>query len=167
MKKTINELHSDTRILINRLESAFTTESRDFISYAELSQSIGGRDVQGSARGLLITARKHVQVSLKCLIRTVRNEGLKKTDDVIGEIDNTAKHVGRAVKRTIRECLVATDGKEMENQQSVEFHARMSQLGAIAVFTQKKAASRIEGKIKELNIHSDLPTAETIRLFEK
>ena len=79
-------MSTDTRILIDILEKALIKEANRSISYAELSSAIG-RDVQGNARGLLKTARKHVEKENHIIIDTVRNEGLEVTEEYIGYLE--------------------------------------------------------------------------------
>jgi len=166
MAKAINELSTDTRILINKLTTAFMKDKQDFISYGELSAAIG-RDVQNGARCLLATARKHVQKECGVLIRPVIKEGLKLTGDLIGEIDRTSHSIGKKAKRTMSECVNASKDKPLTNEETIGLNARMSQLGAIVLFTKPKASRRLEEAIKNMTTPSEIPTAETLKLFAK
>jgi len=165
-KTAINELSTDTRILINVLKAELIHNKHDFVSYKTLSVAIQ-KDVQKEARGLLSTARKHVQDEHHILLRPVIGKGIKKTDDLVGEAERSTKSIGKKARRAAREIVNAAQDKVFNNGEETHLNARLSQLGAIAIFAKPKSTGRIEQRIKELNIKTELPTKETLRLFAK
>jgi len=165
IKKSINEISTDTKILINYLEKEFVKEGRDFIPYSELSAAIN-RDVQQGARHLMDTAKKRVQAEHNLLLRPVFGEGIKKTTDLSGACDHTIKCIGRKARRTVKEVSNATIGKELCNDELIHVNSRLSHLGAIMVFTKPKAVKRIESEVRKRGT-SQIPTADTLKLFEK
>ena len=74
-RKNQFELAGDTKILINVIEKVLIKDAMEMISYSEMSAAIG-RDVQGESRGLLKTARKHVDRNNRVMTVTIRNEGI-------------------------------------------------------------------------------------------
>jgi len=158
-KKAINELHTDTRILYNTLESKIIKEGNDSVSYDELSKAIG-RDVRQEARGLLNTARKHIEREHHITLEVVRNEGIKKTTDYCGLMEKTTGHIGKQGRRTVSRVLNAINGQQLNSATA----ARLSQLGAINLFTRPKTVKRLEEHISS-HERKELATAETLKLF--
>ncbi len=164
-RRSINEISTDARILINVLEKRMIKEGDEFVSYEDLSKAIG-RDVRNGARGILQTARRHIQGDHGVIIRSVRGEGIKKTSDYAGVMDSTSKGISRKAKRTMKEVVNAVAGKELSNEQQIGVNARLSQLGAIMLFSKPKATKKLESAVTQ-NANNELPTAETLKLFEK
>jgi threonine dehydrogenase-like Zn-dependent dehydrogenase len=163
-RKGINELHTDTRILINVLESKLVKEGGEMVSYKELSQAIA-RNVQNGARGLLTTAMKHVEKQNNIVLVSVRNEGIKRTEDLIGLNDATLHHIGKASNKSLRRTLNALPNTKLDPAQTTALYARMSALGAFAVCSKPASLKTIEGRVAETQ--KELPVTETLKLFGK
>ena len=165
-RKPLNEMHSDTRILINVLESQMIRGDKEVVTYIELSKAIG-RDVRLNAMGLLGTARKAIERDYHVTLETIPTIGVKKTTDYPGILDHTNQHIGRQARRNINRVVNAiADGKELNNGQALAINSRLSLLGAIALFTKRNSIKKLETKVAE-NMNKELPIAETLRLFEK
>lgn len=164
-RRPIAEMSSDRRILYNVIESHMVKGGEDFISYADLSKAIGGRDVQGEARGLLIGARKDVERDHGLLIEVVASEGLKRTKEVNGVLERQIRHVGRTTRRQIRRAVNAMSTNGITNDEKILVNTNLSRLGVIEQFTHPKAAKAIEAKVRA-NEAKELPFAETLRMFE-
>ena len=158
------ELHADTRILIHVLHKAYIDEGRDFVPYGELNRAIGGRNVQTEAKGLLETARHHVEKEDRIKIVTIRNEGMKVTLDYSGCLKYTRDRVRRALRRESRTIINAMDNKQLPPEQRQEIMAELSLSGAVQLMTAPKMPGRLLEKVKD-NAENLLPTAETLRLF--
>ena len=165
-KRSFGEMAGDTHILINFITMKMTKEGVDFISYADLNASIGGRNVQDGARGILATARKNVEKENQIVIETVPKQGIKKSGEYIGVLSRATKSIGRLSGRAVRRVANALTDKELTNTERIEIGARMSALSAIKICTKDKNTKRIEGKLRDITAR-ELPTAETLRLFEK
>lgn len=163
-RRTIGEMGTDARILYNFIATRFTKDGADTIGYAELSAAIGGRNVQGRARGILNTARKNVERDHNLLIETVSKEGIRKSDALEGTLTATIHRIGRMSRRSSGRVVNACVNREIPNDTRVAVGVQLSLLGAIQQFTKPKAAKLIEGKVRE-NEAKELPTADTIRLF--
>lgn len=164
-RRSINEMHTDTRILINYMETKMIKERQVFVSYADLSAAIG-RDIRNGSRGLLNTARKHIETEHKVLLEAVRNEGVKCTTDYVGKADQQIKHVGKTTRRELKRIVNATTDEDLSNGERIKLNARLSQLGAFAVMAKPSATHRLESSVEQ-NMTKELPTAETFKLFVK
>lgn len=156
------EMHQDTRLLIAYLTQRFVKEGQGFVSYAELTAALGGRDVQKEARGLLMTARRTVNREHGVLLEAVSNEGLSRQRDVAAYLDKGKRRIGRAARRQSAAAICALDSNGIDNEARTKACLELSLLGAIAMLTQPKARKQIEGKI-EASAPKELPTAETLR----
>jgi len=162
-KRTIGEMSTDARILINYLEGHLKGTGT-FVSYGELNAAIGGRDVQGEARGILSTARRHFEREHAAILECVMSEGVKRTDEPIGIGVSQRRHIRQGAKRAVGRMVNAANGSEMLNDDKILFHTELSLLGAIVQFTTSKAEKLIAGKLKTNGSH-EIPTKETLRLF--
>ena len=164
-RKAINELHTDTRILMNMLTMKLVKEDADIVTYEELSKAIG-RDIRNGARGLLATARKHVEQDNGIALVVVRDAGIKKTRDYPGMMDESMTGIRRRAARMTRRILGAVASDTLDDDQQNKVSSRLSMLGVIGLFTRRKSVNRIEAKVREIG-NKELPTAETLRLFGK
>ena len=163
-RRTIGEMSTDARILYDVLVSRMVKGGEDFVSYADLTKAIGGRNVQNGARGLLCTARKNIERDYNLLLESVRSEGVKKVEVLSGVVEGTVRHIGRMSRRTVSRVVNAAADRDMSNDERVEVGVQLSLLGAIQQFTRPKARKLLEGKVKA-NESKELSTADTIRLF--
>jgi hypothetical protein len=162
-RKAINELHTDTRILFNVLETRLVDQKAERIGYDELSKAIG-RDVQKQARGLLKTARKHIEEQYHILLEPIVGEGLKISKDYAGLLGKSTAHIRRQARGTAKRVLNGINGSEIDPEQKLEITARLSILGAIELFTKPKLPKKLMASI-EREPAKQLPTAETLKLF--
>jgi len=163
-RKAAFELHADTRILINIIHHRLMDESVETVTYAELNRAIGGRNVQKEANGLLQTARKHVEQNDKIKIETVRDVGLKITDDYGGCLRYARERIRRISRKETKTILNAIDGRDLPGDQKRTIMAELSLMSALQLFTGPQMPTKILDKI-EANEQNQLPTAETLRLF--
>lgn len=161
---TIAEMHTDTRILYNVMESKFIKNKQAEISYEELSSSIG-RNVQMNARGLLSTARKRIEKDFQIVIEPVMNEGLRGTTDYAGIGGKTNAHLHRHSQKHRKRILNAITGKELSPEQILPLAVELSKLGATALFTRRQTPKQLTAYIQEHNI-LELPTQQTLKLFQ-
>ncbi len=164
-RKAINELHTDTRILMNLLTVKLVKENADIVKYDELSAAIA-RDVRDGARGLLGTARKHVEQDNQIALETVRSVGIKRTRDYSGMGDKTISQIRRNAARTTKRMLRASVNDTLDDEAQARVASRLSMLGLFGLFTRRVSLNRLEAKVREIG-NKELPTAETLRLFEK
>jgi len=154
------ELSTDTRILYNVLEKSIIKEGKESVSYKELTASIG-RDVQSEARGLLATARKHIQREHKILLETVMGEGVRKSEDYKGAISKIKLHVHRTVRHRTREVANAVADKEIDS----ELSADLSIMGVLELFARPKIPEKLLAAVSQKKLR-ELPTDETLKLFQ-
>jgi hypothetical protein len=162
--RAICEMHTDTRILRNLLEVALVKEGRTEVSYEELSAGIS-RNVQKEARGLLATARKHIEREHGLLLEPIFGVGLKVTNDYAGVVAKQTSHFRRISNRTIKRVLNATTGKDLDPEQRRRMLAGVSVLGAIRLCAQPKSTKKLNEYLSATDKQKELPTAETLRLF--
>lgn len=163
-RRTIGEMSNDARLLYNYIVKRIIKEKVDAISYGDLSAVIGGRDVQGPARGLLQTARKNVEREYHLYLETIRGEGIKRSLQVAGLLDATGRHIGRVTRRSIRRAVDVVAHQKLPQSEQANIAARLSALGVIELFSRKETTRRLEGQV-DAQKPSELPTAETLRLF--
>ena len=162
-RKTIAEMHTDTRILYNVLEKTLIKEQAGMISYDALSGSIG-RDVQEEAMGLLRTARKKIEQDHQVLIEPIIGEGLVLTQDYAGVLDKQSCHIRRQTKKHCQRVLNAVADKPLPPEQKTRVAERLSMLGAVRLFAARKPPKRLSEYIKSHET-KELPTQKTIELF--
>lgn len=161
--KTIPEIGLDTRLLAERLRALRVDEE---VTYAELSQLIG-RNVQHEARGILRTARHHVEREDRIVTECVRNQSVKRLADavIVNTIGTAARQrIRRTAQRAIRK-LVAVDFPALPNDLKVKQNAELSQLGAIRAFGQNRATQRIADRVQEEGKGSALAVSKTLAMF--
>ena len=161
-----SEMCADSRILMNVMKTHFIDGKQDFVSYGELAAAIGGRNVQGAARALLRTARKHIEQDYNILTEAIAGKGIARTGAYAGVLVGATRHIGRTSRKALRRVGRAIADKELSNDERIAVGAHMSALGAIGLFVKPSNVKKLEGKLAELKV-SELPTAETLRLFEK
>lgn len=165
MFKPNEQNEADVRILANFIKVKLIDEKAAKCSYGELSAALGGRDIQYGDRSILDRARKSVEKEHGVYIGTIYTEGIALVDDLSGAADRTIRHISRASKRASRRILNAVND-DIPKAAQVGIFARISTLGALSIFTRQKSIKKIEGRIIETG-QKELPTAETLRLFEK
>jgi hypothetical protein len=139
-RRPIGQLSIDTQTLAQRLELA---SIGDTITYAELSGLIG-RNVQGAARGCLLTARRRVLKRHSIVFGVLLNEGLKRLDNA--EIVNTGKpaleHAGRHSRRSQR-VLLAADYEKLPRESQTQRNAYLTSLKVQELLSTEKAVKRL------------------------
>jgi hypothetical protein len=164
-KRGIAEQLGDTKILINCLEKLLMKDKKEIATYEELSAAIS-RDVQVKYRHLLQSARKAFEEANKVTTDTVMNTGVKLTNDYTGILNGTLRRVGKMTKKASRRVVRAMeyDGN-IPNDKLIEVNSRLSLLAPIAMMTKPSAVKRIQARVSLTT--KELPTAETLKLFEK
>jgi hypothetical protein len=165
MFKSNEQNATDVRILANFIKVRLIDEKADICTYAEMSAAIGGRNVQNGAYLTMMKARRAVEKDCRVLIDTVTNEGIVLHSDYAGAADKTMKHINRTAKKESRRIVNALP-ENLPNDQAIGIFSRISALGALAVCSTRSAIKKLEGKMEETGA-KELPTAETLRLFEK
>lgn len=155
------EMHADTRLLIAYLRERFVKAANDFVSYADLTAAIGGRDVQKEARGLLMTARKHLNHNDGVLLIAIHGEGLSREMKIGAYLDHHKRRIGRQARQKAANAVAALELDGVTNEERRSACLELSMLSAIAALTQPKARKQIEGRINANN-PKELPTAETL-----
>jgi hypothetical protein len=164
-RKCVAEMSTETRLLIHQLEQAFIKETKDFVSYADLSKVVG-RNVQKEARSSLTTARRYVEREHQVVIQVISKEGLKISDDFAGVLDGSIEHIGRQSRKNSRRIINALSkpDRTINNGDRLQIDARLSQLGAIGLFTKPKSREQITGYIQK-HQRGELSVPETLQLF--
>lgn len=160
-RRVPSELSTDTRILYNVLEKGLIKDSREIVPYSELSEAIQ-RDVQDGARGILQTARRHIQKEHRVLLEPVINVGIKKTDDCEGVIDRCLGHVNRTVRRKSKEVNNAINDMEIDSSLA----AKLSIAGLTELLTKRKAQKKLKAVLEERKI-KEISTNEALKLFQE
>jgi len=146
-KKSIAEISTDTRILIQKIESSLIKEQQEIVTYNELSAVIG-RDVR-DVDYLLRTARKHVEKNNNVLIDVVFGQGIKLTKDYSGNLQKTTDKIRRRSKRQLSRTLRAvSEDKAVNPEELTEINTQVSILGVINEFTKPKSVKKIKGKVE-------------------
>jgi len=162
-KKGIAELSTDTRILIQQIESRLVDKQVETLTYDELSKAIG-RDIK-QADHLLRTARRHAEKNNNVLIDVVIGVGLKLTDDYSGNLQRATEGIRRRSKRQLVRTIRALSADEnVGTSELTEINTRVSVLGVINEFTRPKTIKKIREKV-QANSSKEIPTAETLQLF--
>ncbi len=156
------QISNDTRILYNTLEFRMVKGGEDFVAYKDLTAAIGGRDVQGEARGILNTARKRLNREHGVLTTVVTNLGVQRTTDVTAYVASTKTRIGRLARRTTQDAVCALSANNISNEQRVGAYVELSLMGGIEMLTKPKARKQIEGKI-DAAAPKELPTVETLK----
>ena len=94
------------------------------------------------------------------------NEGIKLTNDYSGILGGALQRVSRMTKRASKRVTRAMeyDGN-IPNDKLIAVNSRLSLLGAVTMMSKPSAIKRIESRVTETT--KELPTAETLRMFEK
>lgn len=166
-KRTIQELHIDSRALYDYLEKGHLegTQTTDaIIPYSELSGLIG-RDIQKEARGNLYTAIRMMQNEYGVVYGTVNGVGIKRlTDEEVAYTgDVVVQHVRKATNRGIKKLVCVKDFDALPNDAKVKHNASLSILGVFKEMTKQKKIKQIEAKVNETQLQ--LPIMKTIEAF--
>ena len=154
------ELSTDARILFNKLETVLTKEKKDFVSYKELSESIN-RNVQKSGNGVLRTARKHFsEEHPDIMLETVRNEGIKVSEDYEGHLDKSLKHIRKSSRKTTKIISRAIPSDKL----TTAIVAKMGIHEVFQIMSKTKIPQKLLDTIEAKQL-KELSTAETLKMF--
>ena len=162
-RKNQFELAGDTKILINVIEKVLIKDAMEMISYSEMSAAIG-RDVQGESRGLLKTARKHVDRNNRVMTVTIRNEGIGLSVNYNGALTEASTRIRKCKRKYCKLVQNAIADKELPPEETVELNARFSALECTELFNKPNMPKKLLEYIKDKG-QKELPTAETLKLF--
>ena len=159
------EPSTDRLILGNFLTVKFDKGKMDFLSYAELSQAIGGRDVQHEARGLLNGARADFTRDHHRLTVVVRNEGIRVSSDPAGVLQARVHHIRRVARKSAKQAGHVLSNETLDAAQKRGILTHTAQLGAIMQFAGTTAQKQIEGRIDQSAPQrlALLPTIDAVR----
>lgn len=159
---SIPELSVDAQVLARQLEAA---KPGEVVSYTTLSAAIK-RNVQHEASSVLATARRVVEREQKAVFGAVRNQGLKRLDNVgilsVGE--QGIEKIRRASRRTARHIACA-DYDALANSDKVRFNTTASLLGAMELATKPSRVKALSAAVE--TAAAKLPTADVLQLFAK
>ena len=166
VKRAINEMHNDTRILINYLKKRLIDEKADDVSYKELTESIGGRDVRrDGVSHLLRTARKRLEKDYGVLVVTVFGYGLKLSNECGAEASRQIRLIHKRSSKQQKRILNAFQESDVDNDEKVSVFTGIAVLGTLNFMTGKRKIERLMTRIQEKG--SELSTTETLKLFEE
>lgn len=144
--KAIKEISIDTQLIVDHLAKK---NVGDFIPYSEFNKLIG-RDVQGAARHCLESARRILQRDERIVFATIKNEGIKRLDDV--SIVNTGRdglnRIRREAKRTAKRVSCAEYDK-LPNDKKIEHNLVASMTGALSHMTKAASIKKLESRVQE------------------
>ncbi len=163
--RTIGQASIDTQTLVNRLRIA---QIGELVSYGDLSALIG-RQIQqnASARSCLRSARIIVLRKNNIAFEVVRNEGVKRLNDIeaVNSATKVHAHIGRSARRGRRVVMVADYDLlpiPMQARRNIEV-ARFNMESFVA---SERGAKRIESAIRPTQ--SKPPSlAETLVAFQE
>ena len=164
-KQPTFEPSTDRLILANMLKKIFDEDGKDFISYADLSHAIGGRNVQGEARGLLNGARNDFTRDHHRITVAVRSQGIRCSADPAGCLQAHVAHIRRTARKSVKQAGYALSHTGLDNAQKCGLLTHVAQLGAITQFAGDKARKQIAGKIDQAAPErlALLPTLDAVR----
>ena len=156
----LHEKSSDTKILESVLSEM---KIGDFISYEQLSKSIG-RDVRKFAIGALQTARLAMQRDHKMVFGVDRGSGLRRLNDeqIVDASELGRRKLQRTAKREIKK-LETVEFDKLTEPTKRKHIAASAQMGVIAMFSGKSSSKRIEKAVE--STASNLAIGETLKLF--
>ena len=159
----IAEISVDTQLLVERLRKVGVGET---ISYAELTGTIS-RDVQGSARGNLYTARRTLQRDDNVVFGVVVGEGMKRLND--SEIVSTATSdrvgIRRRSRRAARRLACVQDFDSLPSEAKIRHQAAISLFGVISAIARNSETKRLEAAVEQAQ--NKLPVAATLAVLGK
>lgn len=157
----IQEMHSDTRLLIAQLQKV--TEG-EIVTYEALSQMIG-RDVRKSAYGCLGTAKKVLQRDYGIIFGVVVNEGLKRLPPalVVADSERAVKHIRKTARAGVQK-LATVDLSRLTPEEKTNFNVRASHLGVFVAMTESNAVKKLESEVAKAQ--QSLPLAKTLEAFK-
>lgn len=154
------EKSADTKILESVLSEA---KVGDMVTYDVLSKAIG-RDVRQFALPSLRSARQGLLNSKGMVFGVETNVGYKRLDDseIVDSTESDRRRLKRAANRSIKKLsVVAFDNLTLE--QKKKHTVASAQMGAIAMFSGKTAAKKIEAKVNDGK--TTLAIGETLSMF--
>lgn len=154
----------ESQVLAKRLKESVDKDCYDVIAYTELSALIGF-DVQEGGRGYLNTARQIVERDNNRLFGVVKSVGIKLLDvseqATVGP--DAVKKLRKASCKTARR-LSKVQFDKMNNEQKHQYLTSASAVGAIAMFTSRKATNRIGEAVS--TTMNKMTVDDTLKLFQ-
>jgi hypothetical protein len=160
--KSIPELSAETKLLEAYMRKNGMVGQT--IPYAALNAEIG-RDVQKDARCFLTSAKRRLLKEGQ-VWETVHNKGVKLLSD--DQIVEAMGFVPRKIRRIVR--VAASKGSKVSTEKlsvlsKPQYYARMSQLGALDLFTSDSGYKKLETATEKTPCQ--LPTKKMLDLFER
>lgn len=132
----------DAQILSKRLSQAATGE---VVSYGEMTELIN-RDVTGTARSVLVTARRDVMREHRMVFEAVISVGIKRLSDSTLSSVGTAslRRIHRAAVTGMRKLACVNDFEAMTKEEKIRHNTSASVLGAIKQSTLLGSIQKVE-----------------------
>lgn len=160
-KRMLYEKSSDARVLEMFLMKMTIGQ---LASYEDMSAYLGKDVLSSKVRSALQTARNTLQRERRMVFGCERGIGLRRLNDeqIVGSIESDCRRIQRVSRRSMKKLAAANfDALSPEGKRKHVVHS--AQLGALALFSTRKAAARIETRVKDGDV--SLPIDETLRLF--
>lgn len=161
-KKTIKEVTVESRLLYQHLQKMKIGE---MVTYLELSNIIG-RDVQGSGRGSLNTARRMCEREDQKSFGVIVNAGLKCLSgaEVISTAEFATGHIKRTSKRALKRLKCVGDLSKLSNDEVVKMNTYASLMGAFVVMGKESSVKKLSSIVEKTQ--DQLPYAKTLEAFK-
>jgi len=161
-KRVPEEAAIDTRLLYEALKKL---NVGDFISYHQLSEIIG-RDIQSSARGCLVSARRIVQREDRMVFGVIRNEGLKRLNDagIVTTGNLSINKIHRESRKAIKRIVCIDNYNDLPNEYKIKHNMFLSIFGVFNYATKPAIVGKLESKVENVG---KLPLSKTLEAFKE
>lgn len=161
--KTIPERSVDATLLGKRL---CKMEMGEELTYAELSELVPGRRLDGKDRSVLYSAMRYAKAQSGVVVKAIRGVGIKRLadEDIVTLGDYGYQRIRKISKRTTSDILCANYAV-LSNEDKLKHNTAISTLGVIQQFTTKKAQESISVAVKQQEARIDF--SQTLALFKK
>lgn len=163
MKRIIEKMSIDTTTLIKYLNEK---NENGLITYDELNEVIG-RNVQGEARGCLMTARHRLLVDEGIVFGVVRGEGIKRLnqEEVVDASDSHIVRSRRLAKRGFDKLTRGiTDFTQLPPEKRIKHNVAATLFAAIRHMTKEKSMQKLVPAVEKAN--GVLPVMKTLEAFK-
>lgn len=162
-RRTLMETSVDARLLYGRLKEM--TEG-DVVSWQDLNDTIGGREVRGAAKGYLDTARR-MALRDNMVFDAIKGVGLKrmKNEEVAVTVGPaTMGKIHRATRRGMKK-LGTVRYDDLKRDEQNQYNTGISLMSTLHVLSSATAARRVSA-ITEQSV-KPIAQTEVLKLFEK
>lgn len=154
------QMSADARLIYQRLRKAAPDE---VVPYADLVAEVS-RPLD-EIRGAIATAVRRLLRDDGRVFTNVRTVGLKRCTDtqIVDAATGDTDAIRRRARRGVERLTKVVDYASLPPAHQVEHTARMSVLGAIAMFARETSVERVRAASQ--GRASELPIAETVQAF--